>query len=272
MNERIFRTQFGRSLLVLLCIVVVLLIRKASMKIFRYAVVISGVLAASLSNAQPLPKDFKLAPPEDTAKISSIFVTQLKSVPEQIFITDIPGIYEVHLSKKVVYVSSDGKFLIDGSMIRTDGVTNLTADRVARLHTVDTSALPLKDAIKTVQGKGSRTIYTFEDPRCGFCKQLRSDLKKLNDVTIYTFQVSVLGPESVVKANEVWCSKDRSAAWDSVMSGKNIETVGACDVSAMERNGKLFSALRMTGTPTLVFKNGDRIGGAVGAAEIEKKL
>lgn len=242
------------------------------MKFFRYAVVILGVLTTSFSIAQSLPKDFKLVPPEDSARISSIFTTQLKSAPEQIFVTEIPGIYEVHLSRKVVYVSSDGKFLIDGSMIRTDGAINLTADRMARLHTVDTSALPLKDAIKTVQGNGARTIYTFEDPRCGFCKQLRSDLKKLNNVTIYTFQVPVLGPESVLKTNDVWCAKDRAAAWDSVMTGKNIETAGACDVSAMERNAKLFSTLRMTGTPTLVFKNGDRIGGAVGAAEIEKKL
>lgn len=242
------------------------------MKLIHRAAAIFVVLSASASFAQSLPKDVKTVSQVEAAKISSVFSAQFKSVPEHVFLTDVPSVFEVHLQKKVVYVSSDGKFIFDGPMIKTDGGVNLTAERVAKLHRVDTSALPLHDAIKTVQGNGARTIYTFEDPRCGYCKQLRNDLKKLNNVTIYTFQVPVLGPDSVLKANDVWCSKDRAAAWDSVMSGRELEPVGACDVSAMDRNIKLFSNFRMTGTPTLVFKNGDRIGGAVIASEIEKHL
>ena len=62
---------------------------------------------------------------------------------------------------------------------------NLTRERVEELLTIDFKTPPLELAIKQVSGNGKRVMAVFEDPNCGYCKRLRADLVKLDDVTIY---------------------------------------------------------------------------------------
>ena len=61
-------------------------------------------------------------------------------------------------------------------------------------------------AVKRVKGNGKRVIYTFEDPNCGYCKELQKELAKLNDVTIYTFLWPILSQDSVDKSKAIWCA------------------------------------------------------------------
>jgi thiol:disulfide interchange protein DsbC len=46
----------------------------------------------------------------------------------------------------------------------------------------------------------------------------------------------------------------------------------ACDSSAIERNIAVGQKHKITGTPTLLFGDGSRIPGAIGAAQVEKQL
>jgi len=59
--------------------------------------------------------------------------------------------------------------------------------------------LPIKDAIVFKQGSGVRRLAVFVDPNCGYCKRFERDLVALKDVTIYTFIMPILGPDSNVK-------------------------------------------------------------------------
>jgi thiol:disulfide interchange protein DsbC len=45
-----------------------------------------------------------------------------------------------------------------------------------------------------------------------------------------------------------------------------------CDSGALARNVEFARKMRITGTPTLVFANGTRVPGAIGAAQVEKLL
>ena len=47
---------------------------------------------------------------------------------------------------------------------------------------------------------------------------------------------------------------------------------GTCDTSAVARNVEFGKKARITGTPTLIFANGTRVPGAVGADRVEKLL
>jgi thiol:disulfide interchange protein DsbC len=60
-------------------------------------------------------------------------------------------------------------------------------------------------------------IATFEDPNCGFCKQLAKDLRNVNDITVYTFLYPIMSPDSMEKSKAVWCAEDRSKAWNDLM-------------------------------------------------------
>jgi thiol:disulfide interchange protein DsbC len=47
---------------------------------------------------------------------------------------------------------------------------------------------------------------------------------------------------------------------------------GSCDSAAVTRNVELGQKHKITGTPTLVFADGTRVPGAVGADQVEKRL
>ena len=66
----------------------------------------------------------------------------------------------------------------------------------AEARRVNFATLPLEDAVKTVNGDGSRVLAVFSDPRCPYCNALDEELAKLDNVTVYTFLLPWLGPES----------------------------------------------------------------------------
>ena len=46
----------------------------------------------------------------------------------------------------------------------------------------------------------------------------------------------------------------------------------SCDTAALQRNLALGKKHKITGTPTLIFANGTRVPGAIGAPDVEKRL
>jgi thiol:disulfide interchange protein DsbC len=187
----------------------------------------------------------------------------------------MPGIWEVRVGADLFYTDPEGAFLIEGgSIIETRNKANLTQARVAKLTAIAFADLPLKDALVYKQGNGSRKLAVFGDPNCGYCKQLERDLVNLKDVTIYSFVYPVLGPDSDAKSRAIWCSKDAAAAWRGWMiDAQPIQRpLGPCDAKAVERTVAFGRKYKINGTPALVFEDGQRVSGAMRAADLEKRL
>jgi thiol:disulfide interchange protein DsbC len=131
----------------------------------------------------------------------------------------------------------------------------------------------LNDALVEVRGNGKRKIAYFADPNCGYCKRFDKSIEGLKDVTIYTFLYPILAPDSLDKSVNVWCSKDRNKAWhDWMLLGKTPTKADANCVNPIANNQALGQRLRVTGTPTLVFADGKRVGGAIPAEQVEQYL
>jgi thiol:disulfide interchange protein DsbC len=186
----------------------------------------------------------------------------------------IPGVYEIRIGADILYTDEDGNHLIQGSLIDTRTRVNLTEARVEKLTAIDFAALPLKDAIVWKQGTGSRKMVVFADPNCGYCKKLERDLQAVKDVTVYTFLFAILGPDSSDKARSIWCSKDRTDTWRVwMLQGQTpVKQSGQCDTAALQRNLDFGKKYRVNGTPAIVFEDGKRVPGAIGAEAIEKQL
>jgi len=166
------------------------------------------------------------------------------------------------------YAQQSGNWAADAEL---EGIVDLL-DPDYQKQPIKVSRLPIKHAVKSVYGRGSRTLYTFEDPNCGYCRQLHRTLGEIGDLTVYTFVVSFLGEDSVAKANAVWCAKDRAAAWDRVMKKQAIRpTSGAC-VAPNGEIRKLIGLLGINLTPTVFFADGERMNGIKPRAEIEQRL
>ncbi|MDR2614419.1 MAG: DsbC family protein [Candidatus Accumulibacter sp.] len=187
--------------------------------------------------------------------------------------TDYLGLYEIYADGQIFYTDEKISVILAGSLIDGKTMKNVTAERMQKLSAIDFSKLPLEFAIKQTRGNGKRVFATFEDPNCGYCKRLARELAKLDNVTMYTFLMPILSPDSLEKARRIWCAADRAKAWNGWMiDGKAPEGKGDCDTTAVRKAVELGQKMTITGTPTLFFTDGTRIPGAAPLAQIEQKL
>jgi len=212
----------------------------------------------------------------DEAAIRKNLGERLPNFPaiDEVSKTPIPGIYELRIGTDVIYTDEQGQYVFQGSLIDTKSRANLTEARIAKLSQIDFASLPLKDAILIKQGTGARKLVVFGDPNCGYCKKLERELLSLKDVSIYTFLYPILGPDSNVKARDIWCARDQGKVWRGWMVEGNTppKAMGTCDSSALERNMALGTRSRVTGTPAVVFEDGSRSPGAIPADQLESRI
>jgi thiol:disulfide interchange protein DsbC len=207
------------------------------------------------------------------------FAAKTGLTADDVVTAPLPGFVEVDVGTTVYYMDVAGKWLLDGHVVDLATKTSVTAARKLALEQasqppMDWKALNLNDAIKTVRGSPTpgRVLVTFEDPNCVFCKKLTPELEKMDNVTVFNFPVAVLGPNSQVKNEAIWCSKDRGAQWAVAMKGGAPKGEGTCDLTGLARNAELAQKLKVTGTPTLFFADGSRVPGYIDAAAIEARL
>ncbi len=181
------------------------------------------------------------------------------------------GLYEVQIGSQVYYTDEKVATMIDGSLIDMKSRKNITQERLNKLSAIKFSDLPLEFAVKTVRGSGKRVFATFEDPNCGYCKKLQKDMAEMDNVTIYTFLLPILAADSATKSRAVWCAADRAKAWSDLMVKDIVPAAGKCD-APLEQVQALAHKYGIRGTPTIFLSSGERISGAVPAAQLEQKL
>lgn len=188
--------------------------------------------------------------------------------------TAYSGMYEVMVGDDVFYTDEKAQYLFVGSVVELKSHKNLTKARLEGLNSAKISELPLNLAIKQVRGNGKRVVAVFEDPNCGYCKRLRKELQKIDNVTVYTFMYDILSEDSEIKSRNVWCSADPAKAWnDWMLNGKAAaDAPASCMTNPHKDILALGSKLHINGTPAIFFEDGSRIPGFVDAAAIEEKL
>jgi thiol:disulfide interchange protein DsbC len=212
------------------------------------------------------------------AAVARVLVERIPRLPpiDEVVRSPVPGWWQVRYGgTDILYADERAEhILVGGTLIETKTRTDLTEAALAKALAVAWDQLPLRDAIVFRQGSASRVLAVFADPNCGFCKRFERDLAKLKDVTIYTFVMPILGPDSEAKSRDIWCAKDRGAAWRGWMLDGVVppRRMGECDTAAIERNLDFSQKHRINGTPTLIFADGTRKPGALPLPEVERLL
>ena len=190
----------------------------------------------------------------------------------------LAGLYEVRLQTQdgpqIVYTDARANFIIDGSIVEAKSGRNLTEERMQKLTAVEFSALPLDLAVKVQRGNGRRVLAMFTDPYCPYCRRLEQTLLQIDDITVYIFMYPVIRPDFADHSRAVWCSPDRAKAWLELAASDapKIPAVGAGCANPVDKVLELGRSLRITGTPTLFFANGERAGGGMPVGVLRQKL
>ncbi|HYG44891.1 MAG TPA: DsbC family protein [Bordetella sp.] len=181
------------------------------------------------------------------------------------------GIFEIQLGGDLVYTDEKVTWVMEGPLIDAMTRRDVTRERQEKLGSVSFDELPLELAVKQVRGDGSRKMAVFEDPNCGYCKQLHKTLQGVDNLTIYTFLYPILAPDSHTKSRDIWCAKNPAQTWQDWMVGGKTPPTAECD-TPIEQVLALGQKLMVRGTPAIFFQDGSRLNGAAPLDMIQARL
>jgi thiol:disulfide interchange protein DsbC len=187
----------------------------------------------------------------------------------------IAGLYEVRSGADVGYVSTDGRYYLDGDVFDMTSKHNLTEDvrRTGRLTLLGS----VKDADAIIfepKGPVKHTVTVFTDVDCVHCRHMHSEIAEINKLGIRVrylmFPRGGPGSESWGKAVAVWCSADRKDALTRAKLGETLPA-GKC-ASPVAQQYELGRQLGVTGTPGIVTDTGEFMAGYASAAYLAAYL
>lgn len=215
-------------------------------------------LALAVSAAQ---EDADLTKEELAATLVGVEASEVVDSP-------VSGMYEVAVGSNVAYVTTNGRYLLQGDLYDLTTNENVTETRRARervnmLAGVDSADMiifsPATEDVK-------HTITIFTDIDCGYCRQFHSEIAKVNEMGIavqYLFYPRT-GPDtdSWFKADKVWCSgtEERNSALTLAKLGGQVPDE-TCESSPVANHYDLGQLVGVRGTPTVFSEAGVQLGG-----------
>jgi len=191
--------------------------------------------------------------------------------------TPAAGLYEVMVGQRIIYVTEDGRYLVQGSLIDLKEKKNLTEPRLNSIKANAVAAVGEDNMVIFGPQDAKHTITVFTDIDCGYCRKLHSEMAGYNDEGIrirYLFYPRAgLNSSSYRKAVTVWCSDDRKDAMTQSKSGVTLDEKSCAN--PVSNHLELGEQLGVSGTPAMVLESGEMIPGYVPpkrlSALLEKK-
>lgn len=179
----------------------------------------------------------------------------------------IPGFYEAIAGGRFLYVSKDGRYVVDGNAFDVANKRDLTASSRSKARKIALDKIgPDKRILFAPKAptKTKHTLTVFTDIDCPFCRHFHQQVGEYNARGIaveYLFFPLTIHPGADKKAEAVWCAKDRPSAFTAAMSGQDPGTAN-CPNPVAELT-KLANTLGISGTPTILAPDGSQIPGQI---------
>lgn len=192
----------------------------------------------------------------------------------------MPGYTQVLASGHLVYVSNDGKFMMNGDLLDLDKKKNLSEEAWADYRKVELAKLPASDRIVFAPANPRYRVTVFTDVNCAYCRALHEHIADYNKAGI-AIEYVAWPREGVVNEagkttatyNEmvsVWCASDRKGAFTAAKMGHSPKATNCPNPVKDEFN--LGVRLGVTGTPTIIADDGSVLGGYVTPEQLLQSL
>ena len=194
--------------------------------------------------------------------------------PDKIQESALPGLYEVSYGPSVVYVSADGRYLIQGDMVELESGRNFSRDRRWEHRRETMRRVGERDVVTFGPENARYTVDVFTDIDCPYCVRLHSQMADYNRLGIRIRYLAFprAGPRSssADKWVSVWCAEDKQTAMTMAKSGQHVPQQ-RCENPVAEQFS-LGRAVGVRGTPSLIFESGRMIPGYVPPDELLEML
>jgi thiol:disulfide interchange protein DsbC len=213
--------------------------------------------------------------PENTVR-QAILKLAPKAQIDQITPAPMPGFFQVITSGHLVYVSADGKYLINGDLIDASKGVSLTDDAWATYRKAELAKVPVTDRIVFAPKNPKYTVTVFTDVTCPYCRVLHEQIDAFNKEGIAVQYLA--WPRSGVTGEDgkptptynemvsIWCASDRNDAFTAAKKGHEPKAV-TC-TNPVKDQFDLGLKLGVTGTPAVYAEDGTLIGGYLSPAEM----
>ena len=211
--------------------------------------------------------------PEAMAR-AAILAVNPKIAIDQIAPAPLPGFQEVIVGGQVVYVSNDGKYLLQGALYDVANRRNLGEASMARVRSHLLQSVPVSDRIVFAPPNPKYTVSVFTDVECGYCRKLHSQIADYNRqgiaVQYLAFPRMGLGSDDFKKMVAVWCAADPRKALTDAKNDRPVAYRNCTNPVTLEYN--LGQRVGLTGTPMILASDGTLMGGYVPPAQLRAAL
>lgn len=220
--------------------------------------------AADAAETAPAGKAPAVAPgTADERALAAIRSLNDKIQVDRVAAAPLPGFREVVVGGQVLYVSDDGRYLLQGSLFDVEQKKDLSQVGLAVVRRELLKTVPTKDRIVFAPPNPTYTVSVFTDVECGYCRKLHQDIAEYNKrgiaIEYLAFPRMGLASEDFRKMEAVWCAPDRRKA---ITDAKNDRPVPArrC-TSPVRMQYDIGQRVGLTGTPMIITAEGVQMPG-----------
>ncbi len=183
----------------------------------------------------------------------------------------VAGLKTVLTESGVLYVSDDGKHVIQGPMYDVGGSQPVNVTNQLLGKRLDA----LQGQMIVYQAPQQKHVITvFTDITCGYCHKMHEQMKDYNALGItvryLAFPRQGLNSQAEKDMASVWCSANPNAAFDKAMNGDPVPAaVCKTDISKHYQLGVQYG---IQGTPAVLLENGAMVPGYQSPKEMAAML
>lgn len=222
--------------------------------------------AAATASATPAPApvavDAPSGSPAAEARDAILSINPRVSI-ESVSDAPLPGFQEVVVSGQVLYVSNDGRYVLQGSLFDAREKRDLSQAGLSKLRQRLLSEVPEDQRIIFAPANPKYTVSVFTDVECGYCRRLHEEIAEYNKrgIAIEYLAYPRMGPGSddFRLMESVWCASDRKQALTDAKAGRRVDTK-ACE-NPVAAHYALGQRVGLTGTPMIIAADGTQMPG-----------
>ena len=191
-----------------------------------------------------------------------------KAQVDSIELAPLPGFYQVIASGQLLYVSSDGRYLLNGDLLDLTAKLNVSDAAWARFRQRELAQVPASARIVYAPKNPQYTVSVFTDVNCSFCRALHKHIAALNAAGIAVEYLAWPREGVTTTAGRptptytemvsVWCAGDRKAAF---VAATEDRVKSATCTNPVKDQFDLGLKLGVNGTPSIIGPDGRMLGG-----------